>query len=346
MNKEEASVYLYLWNEYNEEEISSLKLEGQVYYDVESLPHKIRALLPIRCVNCSAVLLWEDYFLEYEQEGKAMGIKTSFELIIDTVCPRCQADLMARISIMHYAGHISFDGYSCRRCRLLDIQGLDELIIGLDSERLQLARLLEGVFSEREEMQREIKYLNELPRYDPHSPKYVLVTEGKDDVFVWKGLLQNKGIEPERLRIRILHGVREGGFDEAIATYELIKKMQLFCKTKLVVDSDNKKIEVLNKLKKSNILPSNYHILERKEIESYLFDPEAISAITGISKEQVEERMKEIGMSGKRQLDQLFRSFNLISPDEQVKYLIARRLTKMPKEIQEIIEEINVHIFQ
>ena len=115
-------------------------------------------------------------------------------------------------------------------------------------------------------------------------PNYILIVEGKDDVFVWRRLLQKKGIEPGPSSIRIIPGPRGGGFTEAISAIQAVKKHQLQCKIKLV-DSDNKKEAREKKLGDDNIGSSEYLILQEKEIESYLFDAQAIASVTSEKKE-------------------------------------------------------------
>lgn len=170
--------------------------------------------------------------------------------------------------------------------------------------------------------------------------KYILVLEGKDDVFVWRGLLQKKGIEPDSNNIRIISGSHDGGFTEAISAFQAIKKIQLQCKMKLVVDSDNKKEAQEKKIKDANIGSSEYKILEEKEIESYLLDAKALSSITSVSKDIVENKIRSVKRRGKEQLDQLFRELGFSKPDEQTKQLIARALSTIPQEIDDIINEI------
>ena len=130
-------------------------------------------------------------------------------------------------------------------------------------------------------------------------PNYILIVEGKDDVFVWRGLLQKKGIEPDPSSIRIISGPRGGGFTDAISAIQAVKKLQLQCKIKLVVDSDNKKEVRERKLRDDNIGSSEYLILQEKEIESYLFYAQAIASVTSEKKDVVEAKMQACKRRGK-----------------------------------------------
>ena len=175
-------------------------------------------------------------------------------------------------------------------------------------------------------------------------PNYILIVEGKDDVFVWRGLLQNKGIEPGPSNIRIMSGSQGGGFTEAISAFQAVKKLQLQCKIKLVVDSDNKKEAREKKLRDDNIGSSEYWILQEKEIESYLFDAQAIASVTSEKKDVVEAKMQACKRRGKEQLEELFKILGLSKPDEQTKQLIARALPEIPVEIDTIINEIEKEV--
>ncbi len=175
-------------------------------------------------------------------------------------------------------------------------------------------------------------------------PNYILIVEGKDDVFVWRGLLWKKGIEPGPSNIRIISGSQGGGFTEAISAIQAVKKLQLQCKIKLVVDSDNKKEAREKKLRDDNIGSSEYWILQEKEIESYLFDAQAIASVTSEKKDVVEAKMQACKRRGKEQLEELFKILGLSKPDEQTKQFIARALPEIPVEIDTIINEIEKEV--
>ena len=77
-----------------------------------------------------------------------------------------------------------------------------------------------------------------------------------------------------------------------------------------------------------------FYVLEKKEIESYLLEPEALSEVLGIGMTEIKRLLDGTKGDGKEKLNSIFQALGFPSPDEQMKALLARRLNSMPDELR------------
>ena len=129
--------------------------------------------------------------------------------------------------------------------------------------------------------------------------------------------------------------------DEAIKACTLLDKPVLKdIPKKLILDSDNNRDETEKKLKKYGIGKENYHILEKKEIDSYLIDSKALSTVSGLDEKYVEDLIEKHKITSKGGLENMFFKELGIKATSEIKGLIARNLPDTPEEFKAICEEI------
>jgi len=139
----------------------------------------------------------------------------------------------------------------------------------------------------------------------------------------------------------ILSGMREGGegTDEAIHVAKMLRRIGTTIPWKLVLDSDGQADKTSSKLKTQDIPTGKYHILGKKEIESYLIDAEAIAKVTGKPIETVQSVLKG-NMHGKEGLENIFKQLGLTKPNANVKEVLAANLPSLDAEIASLISQV------
>ena len=175
----------------------------------------------------------------------------------------------------------------------------------------------------------------------PEQSRYLLVVESRDDAKVWRQFFMNIGLNPEERQIVILSGMREGGegTDEAIHVAKMLRRIGTTIPWKLVLDSDGQADKTSSKLKTQDIPTGKYHILGKKEIESYLIDAEAIAKVTGKPIETVQSVLKG-NMHGKEGLENIFKQLGLTKPNANVKEVLAANLPSLDAEIASLISQV------
>jgi predicted ATPase len=165
-------------------------------------------------------------------------------------------------------------------------------------------------------------------------PSFLLVVGGREDVKIWNKFLDRQGIDLTKIRV-----VRSDGEKKDIAIGKFLKKARIPIPFMIIQDSDNKRKEKEEVLKKAGFTQDEYYILSRKEIEDYLLDPKAISTIIGRDIQEVERQIKKARGEGKEKLENLFMLLGLSKPDESMKELLASRV-EMQEEILSVINKI------
>ena len=97
-------------------------------------------------------------------------------------------------------------------------------------------------------------------------------------------------------------------------------------------------------MRQEGIPIEKYHILDEKEIESYLLDPVGISKITTKNVSEVEEAMSNSKRGGKEKLDEVFTNLGLDKPPAEMKALIVLHMADIPDEIVSIIDKMKTKI--
>lgn len=325
-------------------DIIEIPLDDTVGYSApEETPDSMKLILPLQCRKCKHISINADSDLEiYNIDNtRDMGPDIQYSAKGEGIsCDNCDNPFYFEIDVSTYAASWGVDSHEFKGCDLVVIGSLEHVlshyynqIVNLKGPPDDFADPEEIILERKEEEEKKGSHVG-----------YALIVEGDDDQLIWTALLQNRSIEPRERGIVIIRGPRSGGLQEAINVLLIAKQILIKSEKKLVVDSDANKAKIESELKKHNLIPSEYHILALKEIESYLMDPETISLVTGIDSTLIKMVMDSIPREGKEKLDQLFLKLNLPKPTGQIKYLLARRLTKIPAEIESILLEIENRI--
>jgi len=169
-------------------------------------------------------------------------------------------------------------------------------------------------------------------------PLFLLIVEGREDVKIWRKFLERRNVD--LTKIRIVSPEDAGGGKKSIEIGKFLKKARIPIPFMIIQDSDNRKKEKEEELKKAGFTPNEYYVLSRKEIEDYLLDSKAISEITGKDIQEIEMQIKNTKGAGKEKLESLFKLLGLSKPDESMKELLAFRV-EISEEISSIINRIN-----
>lgn len=180
--------------------------------------------------------------------------------------------------------------------------------------------------------------------------KFVLITEGRDDVKVWGKLIEKSNLFPDQKEIKVIKGEEDkeekGGWTMAIKKMGLLKLLNdlgiLSIPFMGVLDSDNRKDEKIHKLQEANFSSDSYYcILSKGEIEDYLLDSEAISKVTGKGIEEVDKAIIASKGSGKKKLTKVFKILGFSEPPAETKELLVANLETLPQEIESMLQSIS-----
>ncbi|NIA09231.1 MAG: hypothetical protein GWP10_05720, partial [Nitrospiraceae bacterium] len=182
---------------------------------------------------------------------------------------------------------------------------------------------------------------------------FLLIVEGKDDNKIWTQFLQKTGIDFLTNRVSVVSPGdskdRNGGWRKAIEMGRFIKKARISTPFMIVLDSDNKSSRDKKEmaLKNERFSTEAYHVLDEKEIESYLLDPAIISkTITHKTIDEIEEAINKSKRNGKEKLDDVFINFGLPKPDAGTKALLVANMDEsdIRDEILSITNKIKIKI--
>jgi hypothetical protein len=183
--------------------------------------------------------------------------------------------------------------------------------------------------------------------------KFVLITEGRDDVKVWGKFIEKSNLFPDQKEIKVIKGEEDkeekGGWTMAIKKMGLLKLLNdlgiLSIPFMGVLDSDNRKDEKIHKLQEANFSSDNYCcILSKGEIEDYLLDSKAISKVTGKGVEEVDKAIIASKGSGKKKLAKVFKNLEFSEPSAETKELLVANLETCPQEIESMLQSISEKI--
>jgi 5S rRNA maturation endonuclease (ribonuclease M5) len=270
----------------------------------------------------------------FDVKPREMGSETFYGSTDVLCCPNCDNEITFETFVNHYASSW-FCEFECDRAELVQVNGLLDLLEELGSCNSELKKLK----SESGDLQRRLELLVEKAQ---KTNGYILIVEGDDDEEVWNRLLLREGVDVARVNIA-KYG--DGGLDSAIKAAKYFKGRIL--KTiphKLIVDSDNRGDERRIRLKKAGI--RNFHILSKKEIESYLLEPKALSQILNADLRTIRQELHKTRKHGKEELDRLFMQIMGKKATPSAKALIAGALEKVPPEMDRIIREIKAAIYE
>jgi predicted ATPase len=180
-------------------------------------------------------------------------------------------------------------------------------------------------------------------------PLFLLIVEGRDDNKIWTRFLQKTGIDSLNRVYVVSPGDSKdgnGGWRKAIEMGIFIKKSRIPTPFMIVLDSDgeSRRAEKEKELRQEGFSTEKYHILDKKEIESYLLDPVGISGVTTKNVSEVEAVISNSKRGGKEKLDDVFINLGLDKPPAETKALIVLHMANIPAEIVSIIDKIKTKI--
>lgn len=319
---------------YGDGDFFAVDSEESVGHFMENMPEFISYISAFKCQKCGQIIAYSGEAELVETEEREMGKEHFYHEENSLECPKCKQELTIEVDFDEYAGSWFFEDES-KGVEGVKVDGLEWL-----AEEHFKTETLRG---EKEALQGVTSMLtsrvNDLIKQAKERRMYVLIVEGKDDRAVWEQFLLKEGVPIDDVDISV-YG--DGGASEAIRLASLFRgKKMRFIPHKLVIDSDGKMETILDGLKKKQIDDKRYHVLEEKEIESYLLDEQAIGQIISVEPERVKgfnDRLK--GAAGKERLEKIFFEFTKTKPNDIVKGMIARAMKATPKEISSIIKEI------
>jgi hypothetical protein len=301
---------------------------------MENMPESLSYITAFRCQKCGHVIAYFGEAELTETHERQMGDEHFYDEENWFTCSERKETLKIYVQFIEYATGWFFND-DHKGVEGISVDGLEWLVEEYFKSKMWRTEKekLEGVAS------RLTSRIDDLIKEANEKRVYVLIVEGKEDLVVWEQFLLKEGVSLQDVDISI-YG--DGGASQAInlATFFRGRKMRLI-PHKLVIDSDGKTQDILEGLKKKQIDKEYYHVLERKEIESYLLDEEAIGQIISVEPKKVKEFNDSLkGAQGKEKLDKIFVEFTKRKPDDGAKGLIARAMKQTPEEILSIIREI------
>jgi hypothetical protein len=287
--KKNPEVYLF-WDE--DFLTLELGLDHTVWYAVEDPPDFFTSVSAHQCQKCGQVqIVTSEADLDHSEQ-REMGPEYWYYIHEDLTCPRCGEQSIIDIIVTYYAfcWDIDSDNLGVKDVWIEGLDWLAQKYAELETTSAEKETLTLSLKNQAEEM---LKRFNE-------SKMYVLMVEGRDDIFVWEQFLKKHTIQADSVDI-MKYG--DGGLNEAMKGAEFFtgRKMGRI-PHKLILDSDNDPDSILKALKKNGINKKHFHILKEKEIESYLLDYRAISTVLSIDLKEVEDFAQNLGQMEKRSL--------------------------------------------
>jgi len=166
----------------------------------------------------------------------------------------------------------------------------------------------------------------------------IVIVEGRNDY---------KTLEPLwsafDIRDKVLPARSEGGGWKEIVDYarqlrECLKRFRLPSIVFVLLDNDNERKAKLDYLKSQGFDDHTCHVWERKEIESYLFLPKALSVLSTKPVDQVKAVIQEKGGRDKETLKTVLSTLNI--PDTPHGLIITHALQSNPNEVPSEFNEV------
>lgn len=193
----------------------------------------------------------------------------------------------------------------------------------------------------REGVLREWLVASELVNVSPDECS-ILVVEGGDDEAVWTEFVKKSGLFTDG-QVKVM-ARPNGGFEGAIRLGWVLKMAEWFGLPPfgffIVADGDGNKAKREQQLNQAGFDLSEYAVLAKKEIESYLLDAEAVAKAMGKPIADVKRAMRDAKGSGKGKLKAVFNKLGLSQPNKQQKAAIARNMERLPEEIEAVLQKI------
>ena len=307
-----------------------------ISYGVEDLPNNWNCLISFKCLICNGIEILKTIIECTEVVNRSQGIESYYTATEIIYCSQCKQEISMDILITHYVSNW-FCEIDCFDATLIWIDGFYWICKQLTQLKLEISNLEHHKITHLDYIKKLIKkYHNSL----------ILLVEGRDDYAIWKQLLIKEGVNFAKISI-VKYG--QGGIEEAIKAAKFFREPGLKpIPHKLILDSDGKPSELTERLtKKEKLDRGSFHVLERKEIESYLIEPYAIAKILNKETNEVKACIAKLrGGNGKEKLEKIFKNFHGPKVTSEIKATIVINLPDIPLEIRQILHEMNDKINQ
>lgn len=317
---------------FNKDDFVTLELElnytqGQ---PVEETPDYFNSISAHKCETCGQIIILNSEARFDHNDDREMRWESFYYIDEDRACPNCGRSIKINFQISYYAFCWDIDSDN-DGVKNIWVEGLDWLAQKYYEEEIEGAPKDELI----NELKQKTKYL--LARSE-RDKVFILIVEGKDDIFVWQQFLVKQGIPKGYVEVKKYGG---GGADEAIKAAKFFTGLRTrLIPHKLILDSDNNSELTSKKLRENRIRKEHVSILKQKEIECYLLDYPTISRLLDVDLKDLEGYTAELRSDGKEKLDAIFKRFYGHAPDHLMKGLIAKNMAKIPDEILPIILDI------
>lgn len=169
--------------------------------------------------------------------------------------------------------------------------------------------------------------------------KYILIVEGRDDYYIWKGFLSTLEYPKIEEKIKIINAESKS---KALLMGQFLSRINVPIQWKTIIDSDGNFEESLREARKKIQSESNIHVWQKQEIEDYIANADAISAVMNVPIVKVKEAIKICPNKGKGMLKCIFSQLGSSEPSPHTKEMIARNIgfDSIEQEVRELIDEI------
>jgi len=300
-------------------------------YATEPQPDWFEWISVLFCTNCGRINIIEGEVDITDTNPREMGTELFYSREETYNCSNCNNEIDVNIEFNYYAWSwfADFEAYGAT---IIHLEDFDKYV----KEWYKFKHDRETYKSRTEYLS---DYIESLIEYVEKTGGYVLLVEGPDDERIWRQILYREGVDTSHIAIT-KYGV--GGITEAIKAIQFFRKPVLKeIPHKLILDSDNTKEDKIKELKSQGLRESEYHVLEKKEIESYLINTTAISNIMSEEESYVQSLIDKYKPKGKEDLDKLFMEILGMKSTPEIKALIIRALPEIPEELKTIAEEIH-----
>ena len=304
-------------------------LSDTVGNGLDSIPNGSFFFLPLECQKCKAITLLISNLQESEINPRDMGPEIFYGATEYLYCDNCSTEMVIEMDLTVYAFSWLWEVVQKENVGFVRVIGLKELIETTEAafKRIKtLERMSRSIESQLKAAVEERKKL----------PSYLMAVEGEDDIEIWKQILIKSDVSLDRVAF-LKYG---GGLSDAVKSIKLLRSARLkSIPHKLILDSDGNWEQREKALKQEGFEKSEFHILRRKEIESYLFDKHALSKLANVPEQEAKELLSKVRGSGKESLEYVFRQ--LAMPlDSASKALLMRQIQNLDPELRHISAEI------
>ena len=302
-----------------------------ISYGVEDLSNNWNCLIPFKCLTCNGIGILKTIIECTEVVNRNQGIERYYTATEIIYCRQCEQEISMDILITHYVSNW-FCEIDCSDAILVWIDGFYWICKQLTQLKLEISNF----------EHRKITHLHHIKKLvEENHSSLILLVEGRDDVAIWKQLLIKEDVNLTKISIE-KYG--HGGIEEAIKAAKFFRTPGLkSIPHKLILDSDGNPSELTTRLtRKEKLDRKSFHILEQKEIESYLIEPRVIAKILNKEINEVEACIAELkGSNGKEKLEKIFKIFHGPKVTREIKEMIVIHLLDTPLEIRKILHEID-----